>query len=178
MCGSVGNGKGNATVVGTRLPVTVNVRGVYPNDRPSLTHSTATTTGAAGVAAGIESEPCHEPSAATDGLMTVCGTVVAVTVTVLRMNPVQPVPLTFTVVPTGPEPGDMLNDVGRPSAPAFRAGADAQTTNANAIVIAATLKARPPVAGTRRNALPGNSPELRSRRCAGMAEYRPDRDRC
>src|SRR2546423_1710585 len=74
VCGSVGN-VGNVTggTVGgvTIAPVTVKVWGEYANDRPSLTHTAATATGAAGVALGIENEPCHEPLEATEGWITV-----------------------------------------------------------------------------------------------------------
>jgi hypothetical protein len=172
--GTVTGGAVTGGTVGgvTIAPVTVNVCGVYANDSPSLTHTGATATGAAGVLLGIENEPLHEPLDATEGWITVVGTVVAVTATDFESVPVQPVPLTFTVVPTGPELGDIVNDDGSPIAFAAPVCTNAHTVTANAIAV--TRSARSPVEGTWRIS-PGNLRPLRSTTIRGHRSLdRPD----
>ena len=100
-------------VVVVDAAVTVNVCGVYTvvNDG---THTAAVTgEGPALASGGTTKAPCQEPLAATGTCST---TPSAVTATTLlgegTGRGAQPVPLTFTLVPGGPDAGDMSNDEG------------------------------------------------------------------
>jgi hypothetical protein len=126
--------------------VTVNVCGVYAvvsDGSASLTHVAVTGAGPGLAFGGTMKVPCQAPFAAT-GTCTVMASDGAVTATKSLDESVspgaQPVPLTFTFVPGGPDTGESLNDEGA----AWAIPADHHPRASIATTTAATRAQRPP----------------------------------
>ncbi len=102
-------------VVGVFAAVTVNVFGVYAvtSDGRPVTHAAVTAAAVAVALAGMANVPLHAPRSSTENRVSTGGSVVAASVTsdAPSTRPGEhPLPLTVTVVPGGPDVGDMVNE--------------------------------------------------------------------